>query len=61
MTTNEESSLPAHPASQTGVDTSPVAWRTLIEAIEDGVFVQSLDRQNDLFFNGHQIALCSGV
>jgi PAS domain S-box-containing protein len=43
MTTNEESSLPAHPASQTGVDTSPGAWRTLIEAIEDGVCVQSLD------------------
>ena len=43
MTTNEESSLPAHPALQTGVDTSPGAWRTLIEAIEDGVCVQSLD------------------
>src|SRR6266542_2057679 len=43
MTTNEESSLPAHPTSQTGVDTSPGAWRTLIEAIEDGVCVQSLD------------------
>src|SRR5215470_8912342 len=43
MTTNEESSLPAHPASQSGVDTSPGAWRTLIEAIEDGVCVQSLD------------------
>jgi nitrogen fixation/metabolism regulation signal transduction histidine kinase len=43
MTTNEESSLPAHPTSQTGVDTSPGAWSTLIEAIEDGVCVQSLD------------------
>src|SRR5262245_7704475 len=43
MTTNEESSLPAHPTSQTGVDTSAGAWRTLIEAIEDGVCVQSLD------------------
>src|SRR5215470_14976411 len=43
MTTNEESSLPAHPTSQTGVNTSPGAWRTLIEAIEDGVCVQSLD------------------
>src|SRR5215813_5397638 len=43
MTTNEESSLPANPASQTGIDTSPGAWRTLIEAIEDGVCVQSLD------------------
>src|SRR5262245_96480 len=43
MTTNEESSLPAHPTSQTGVDTSPGAWRTLIEAIEDGVCVQSLN------------------
>src|SRR5262245_64284896 len=43
MTTNEESSLPAHPTSQTGVDPSPGAWRTLIEAIEDGVCVQSLD------------------
>jgi PAS domain S-box-containing protein len=43
MTTNEESSPPAHPTSQTGVDTSPGPWRTLIEAIEDGVCVQSLD------------------
>jgi PAS domain S-box-containing protein len=43
MTTNEESSPPAHPTSQTGVDTSPGAWSTLIEAIEDGVCVQSLD------------------
>src|SRR5215468_9342533 len=43
MTTNEESSLPANQASQTGIDTSPGAWRTLIEAIEDGVCVQSLD------------------
>jgi two-component system, NtrC family, sensor histidine kinase AtoS len=43
MTTNEESSLPAHPTSQTGVDTPLGVWRTLIEAIEDGVCVQSLD------------------
>jgi PAS domain S-box-containing protein len=43
MTTNEDSSLPAYPASQTGVDMAPGAWRTLIEAIEDGVCVQSLD------------------
>jgi two-component system, NtrC family, sensor histidine kinase AtoS len=43
MTTNEESSLPAHPTSQAGVDTSPGAWSTLIEAIEDGVCVESLD------------------
>src|SRR5215510_6010184 len=43
MTTNEESSLPAHPTSQTGVDPSPGSWRTLIEAIEDGVCVQSLN------------------
>ena len=43
MTTNEESSPPAHPTSQTGVDTSSGAWRTLIESIEDGVCVQSLD------------------
>jgi PAS domain S-box-containing protein len=43
MTTNEEASLPEHQTSQTGVDTSPGAWSTLIEAIEDGVCVQSLD------------------
>jgi PAS domain S-box-containing protein len=43
MTTNEDSSLPAHPTSQTGVDMAPGVWRTLIEAIEDGVCVQSLD------------------
>src|SRR5262252_5198970 len=43
MTTNEELSLPAHPASRTVIDTSPGSWRTLIEAIEDGVCVKSLD------------------
>src|SRR5215813_4443421 len=43
MTTNEESSLPANPASRTVIDTSPGSWRTLIEAIEDGVCVQSLN------------------
>jgi PAS domain S-box-containing protein len=43
MTTNEESSLPGRPTSQTVVDTLPGAWGTLIEAIEDGVCVQSLD------------------
>jgi PAS domain S-box-containing protein len=43
MTTNEESSLPAHPTSQTGGDPSPLSWKTLFDAIEDGVCVQSLD------------------
>src|SRR6266540_7163482 len=43
MTTNEESSLPAHPTSQTGGDASPLSWKALFDAIEDGVCVQSLD------------------
>jgi PAS domain S-box-containing protein len=43
MTTNEESSLPAHPVSQTGGASSPLSWKTLFDAIEDGVCVQSLD------------------
>src|SRR5215813_2144628 len=43
MTTNEESSLPDFPASQTGGDSSPLSWKTLFDAIEDGICVQSLD------------------
>jgi PAS domain S-box-containing protein len=43
MITNEESSLPAHPTSQTAGDSPPLSWGTLFDAIEDGVCVQSLD------------------
>src|SRR5215510_2833090 len=43
MTTNEESSLPVFPASQTGGGSSPLSWKTLFDAIEDGICVQSLD------------------
>jgi PAS domain S-box-containing protein len=43
MATNEESSLLAHPTSQTGGDASPLSWKTLFDAIEDGVCVQTLD------------------
>ncbi len=43
MTTNEESSLPAHPTSQTAGDASPLSWKAVFDAIEDGVCVQSLD------------------
>jgi PAS domain S-box-containing protein len=43
MTTNEESSLPAHLVSQAGGASSPLSWKTLFDAIEDGVCVQSLD------------------
>jgi PAS domain S-box-containing protein len=43
MITNEESSPPALPTSQTGEDPAPLSWETLIDAIEDGVCVQSLD------------------
>jgi PAS domain S-box-containing protein len=43
MTTNEESSPPAHPTSQTGECASPLKLGTLLDAIEDGVCVQSLD------------------
>src|SRR5262245_38011123 len=43
MAAKKESSLTAHPTSQTDRDTSPLSWETLFEAIEDGVCVQSLD------------------
>ncbi|HEY6399813.1 MAG TPA: ATP-binding protein [Blastocatellia bacterium] len=43
MATNEESSSHAHPASQTAEDSPPLYWKTLFDAIEDGVCVQSLD------------------
>jgi PAS domain S-box-containing protein len=43
MTTNEESSLPVFPGSQTRGDASPLSWEALLDAIEDGVCVQSLD------------------
>jgi PAS domain-containing protein len=43
MTTNEESSLPAFPPSQVGECASPLTWKALFDAIEDGVCVQSLD------------------
>ena len=43
MITNEEPSPPALPTSQTGEDPAPLSWETLIDAIEDGVCVQSLD------------------
>jgi PAS domain S-box-containing protein len=43
MTTNEESSLPVLPASQAGECASPLTLETLLDAIEDGVCVQSLD------------------
>ncbi|MBO0859393.1 MAG: PAS domain-containing protein [Chloracidobacterium sp.] len=43
MTTNEESSPPAHPASQSGECAPLFEWETLLDAIEDGVCVQSLD------------------
>jgi PAS domain S-box-containing protein len=43
MTTNEESSLPVSPASQTGECASLLTWEAIFDAIEDGVCVQSLD------------------
>jgi len=43
MTTNEESSLPVLPASQAGECASLLTLETLLDAIEDGVCVQSLD------------------
>jgi hypothetical protein len=43
MTTNEESSPPALPTSQTGGDASPFSWKTLFDAIEDGACVQSIE------------------
>jgi PAS domain S-box-containing protein len=43
MATNEESSLLAHSTLQTGVDASPLSWKILVDAIEDGVCIQSLD------------------
>jgi PAS domain S-box-containing protein len=43
MTTNEESSLPVFPASQTGECAALLTWETLFDAIEDGICVQSLD------------------
>jgi PAS domain S-box-containing protein len=51
MTTNEESLLPAHPTSQTAEDASPLSWKTLFDAIDDGVCVQSLDSRI-VFANG---------
>jgi PAS domain S-box-containing protein len=43
MTTNEELAPQAHPTSETGGGSSPISWKTLFDAIEDGVCVQSLD------------------
>src|SRR5215468_5047898 len=43
MTTNEESSLPIFPDSQAGECASLLTWETILDAIEDGVCVQSLD------------------
>src|SRR5262245_5365727 len=43
MTTNEESSLPVFPSSQAGECASLLRWETLLDAIDDGVCVQSLD------------------
>src|SRR5262245_35482523 len=43
MTTNEESSPPTHPTSQTCECASLLKWATLLDAIEDGVCVQSID------------------
>jgi PAS domain S-box-containing protein len=43
MATNEESSLPVIPGSQAGECASLLKWETLLDAIEDGVCVQSLD------------------
>ncbi len=53
MATNEESSLPVFPASQTSVDAPPLSWETLFDALDEGICVQSLDsrivRANNAF------------
>lgn len=43
MTTNEESALPVFPGSETGGASPPFLWETFLDAIEDGISVQSLD------------------
>src|SRR5262245_33499061 len=51
MTTKEEPSLPVFPPLQMGECASRGAWETLLDAIEDGVCVQSLDSRI-VFANG---------